>query len=133
VATTDDTRWLRICGILFCLLAVSNCTKFIEASPHQGFMLFGMRQHGLPNLFWGWVFGIYLAIYGVGVLRMRAWALPMGIAYAIYVVLNLILFTIRMPEEAWARPIFGLVYIIVAVGVSSGTVVLLRRNRAALG
>jgi hypothetical protein len=132
VATTDDNRWLRICGILFCLLAVSNCTKFIEASPHQGFMLFGMRQHGLPNLVWGWVFGIYLAIYGVGVLRRRAYALPMGIAYAIYVVLNLILFTIRMPEEAWARPIFGLVYIIVAVGVSSGPVVLLRRNRAAL-
>jgi hypothetical protein len=132
VATTDDNRWLRICGILFCLLAVSNCTKFIEASPHQGFMLFGMRQHGLPNLVWGWVFGIYLAIYGVGVLRRRAYALPMGIAYAIYVVLNLILFTIRMPEEAWARPIFGLVYIIVAVGVSSGAVVLLRRNRAAL-
>ena len=132
MATTDDNRWLRICGILFCLLAVSNCTKFIEASPHQGFMLFGMRQHGLPNLVWGWVFGIYLAIYGVGVLRRRAYALPMGIAYAIYVVLNLILFTIRMPEEAWARPIFGLVYIIVAVGVSSGAVVLLRRNRAAL-
>lgn len=132
MATTDDARWLRICGILFCLLAFSNCTKFIEASPHQGFMLFGMRQHGLPNLFWGWVFGIYLAIYGVGILRKRAWALPMGIAYAIYVVLNLILFTIRMPEEAWARPIFGLGYIIVAVGVSSGAVVLLRRNRAAL-
>ena len=46
MATTDDARWLRICGILFCLLAVSNCTKFIEASPHQGFMLFGMSDHG---------------------------------------------------------------------------------------
>ena len=132
VTTTDDARWLRIFGICFCLLAVSNCTKFIEASPHQGFMFFGMRQHGMPNLFWGWVFGIYLAIYGIGVLRMRAYALPMGTAYAVYVVLNLILFTIRMSDEALARPIFGVVYIIVAVGVSSGAVVLLRRNRAAL-
>jgi len=132
MAATNDRTLLRVCGICFCLLAISNCTKFIEASPHQGFMLFGMRQHGLPNLVFGWIFGIYLAIYGAGVLRMRAYALPMGVAYAIYVVLNLILFTIRMPEEAYARPIFGLAYIVVAVGVSSGAVMLLRRNRAAL-
>lgn len=125
----NDRTALRICGICFCLLAVSNATKFIEFSPHQGFMLFGMRQHGLPNLVFGWLFGIYLAIYGLGVLRRRAYALPMGIAYAIYVVLNLILFTIRMPEEAWARPIFGLVYIVVAVGVSSGAVYLLGKQR----
>jgi hypothetical protein len=131
-ATSGDARWLRIFGICFCLLAVSNCTKFIEAKPNQGFMLFGMRQHGLPNLIWGWIFGIYLAIYGIGVLRMRAYALPMGTAYAVYVVLNLILFTIRMSDEALARPILGIIYIIVAVGVSSGAVVLLRRNRAAL-
>jgi hypothetical protein len=128
----NDRTALRICGILFCLLALSNFTKFLELSPHQGFMLFGMRQHGTPNLVFGWLFGLYLLVYGIGILRMRAWALPMGIAYAIYVVLNLVLFTIRMPEEAMARPIFGLVYIVVAVGVSSGAVYLLRRQRAAL-
>jgi len=132
VPTTNDRTMLRTCGILFCLLAVSNCTKFLEMSPHQGFMFFGMRQHGLPNLVLGWMFGIYLAVYGLGVLRMRAYALPMGIAYAIYVVLNLILFTIRMPEEAYAKPIFGLAYIAVAIGVSSGTVYLLNKHRAEL-
>ena len=128
----NDRTALRICGVLFCLLAVSNFTKFLEMSPHQGFMLFGMRQHGTPNLVFGWLFGLYLLVYGIGVLRMRAYALPMGVAYAAYVVLNLILFTIRMPEEAFARPIFGLVYIIVAVGVSGGTVYLLSKNRHAL-
>src|SRR6266404_5302591 len=128
----NDRTALRICGVLFCLLAVSNFTKFLEMSPHQGFMLFGMRQHGTPNLVFGWLFGLYLQVYGIGVLRMRAYALPMGVAYAAYVVLNLILFTIRMPEEAFARPIFGLVYIIVAVGVSGGAVYLLSKNRHAL-
>ncbi len=128
----NDRTALRICGVLFCLLAVSNFTKFLEMSPHQGFMLFGMRQHGTPNLVFGWLFGLYLLVYGIGVLRMRAYALPMGVAYAAYVVLNLILFTIRMPEEAFARPIFGLVYIIVAVGVSGGAVYLLSKNRHAL-
>lgn len=128
----DDRTALRICGILFCLLAISNFTKFLEFDAHQGFMLFGMRQHGTPNLIWGWIFGLYLLVYGIGVLRLRAYALPMGSYYAGYVILNLLLFTIRMPGEALARPIFGLVYIIVAVGVSSGAVRLLRRNRALL-
>jgi len=132
VSTTNDRTALRTCGILFLLLAVSNCIKFLEYDTHQGFMFFGMRQHGTPNLVFGWLFGIYLAIYGIGVLRMRAYALPMGIAYAIYVVLNLILFTIRMPVEAFAKPIFGLVYIAVAVGVSSGAVYLLNKRRAEL-
>jgi hypothetical protein len=124
----DDRRLLQIFGVLFCLLAISNFTKFLEMSPHQGFMFFGMRQQGTMNFVWGWLFGIYLLIYGIGVLRMRRWALPMGAAYAVYVILNLILFTIRMPEEAWARPIFGLVYILVAVGVSSGAVYLLNKH-----
>ncbi len=132
MSTTNDRTALRTCGVLFLLLAVSNCTKFLEMNSHEGFMLFGMRQHGTPNFIFGWLFGIYLAIYGLGVLRMRAYALPMGIAYAIYVVFNLILFTIRMSDEAFARPIFGLVYIIVAVGVSSGAAYLLNRNREAL-
>jgi hypothetical protein len=48
------------------------------------------------------------------------------------VIVNLILFTFRMSEEALAKPIFGIVYVLVAVGVSSGAVVLLRRQRAAL-
>jgi hypothetical protein len=128
----SDRTALRICGVLFVLLAFSNFTKFLEFSPHQGFMLFGMRQRGFPNFLFGWLFGIYLLVYGVGILRDRTWALPMGVAYAVYVVLNLILFTIRMPDEAWARPIFGLVYIIVAVGVSSGAVYLLAKSRRAL-
>ena len=128
----SDRTVLRICGILFCLLALSNFTKFLELSPEQGFMLFGMRQRGTPNLVFGWLFGLYLLIYGIGVMRMRAWALPMGIAYAVYVVLNLVLFTIRMSDEAFARPVFGLVYAVVAIGVSGGTVYLLRKNRAAL-
>jgi hypothetical protein len=128
----NDRTLLRICGICFCLLAVSNFTKFLEMSPHQGFMFFGMRQHGTPNLVWGWVFGLYLLIYGIGVLRMRAWALPMGAAYAAYVVVNLVLFSIRMPGEAFEHPLFGLIYSIVAIGVSGGAVFLLRKHRGEL-
>ena len=127
-----DRRLLTICGVLFGALAISNFLKPFEFHAHHGFVLFGQRQQGLPNLLLGPLAGVVLAVYAAGVLRMRSWALPMGRIYAAYVVVNLILFTVRMSDEALARPIFGIVYTIIAVGVSSGCVYLLARNRAAL-
>ena len=128
----NDRTLLRVCGFLFCALAVSNLLKPLELDVHQGFVFFGMRQRGTWNLVLAPLAAIFLAVYGLGVLRMRSYALPMGRLYAAYVIVNLVLFAIRMSDEALARPIFGLVYVIVAIGVSSGAVWLLARNRAAL-
>ena len=128
----NDRTLLRVCGVLFCLLAVSNFLKPLEFDAHTGFVFLGMRQHGTWNLVLGPLAGLFLAVYGAGVLRMRAYALPMGRLYAAWVITNLVLFTFRMSEEALAKPIFGIVYVIVAVGVSSGCVALLARQRAAL-
>ncbi len=128
----NDRRLLTICGVLFCALAISNFLKPFEFDAHQGFVFFGMRQHGTWNLVLGPLAGLFLAVYGAGVLRLRAYALPLSRIYAAYVIVNLLLFTIRMSEEALARPIFGLVYIAIAVGVSSGCAYLLARNRALL-
>ena len=123
---------LKVCGVLFCLLAISNFLKPMEFDDHTGFVFLGKRLSGTPNLVLGSLFGAYLAVYGTAVLRMRRLALTMAWPYAAYVIVNLILFAIRMPEEALGRPIFGLVYSIVAIGVSSGAAYLLSRNREAL-
>ena len=128
----NPRRALRVCGALFCLLAVSNFLKPFEFDAHTGFVLLGKRLHGTPNLIFGPLFGLYLAIYGWGVLQMRTFALPMSYIYAAYVIVNLSLFTVRMADEAWARPLFGLAYSIVAIGVSSGSAYLLARRRAEL-
>jgi len=128
----SERTLLRICGVLFCLLAVSNFLKPLEMSEHQGFVFFGKRLHGTPNLILAPLAGLYLAIYGFGVLRLRRFALPMSYVYALYVVLNLTLFTIRMADEAQAHILFGLVYSLVAIAVSSGSAYLLTRNRTAL-
>ena len=125
----NDRQWLKLCGVLFCVLAISNMAKPLELSPHDGFVFLGLRQHGFWNLVLGPLAGLFLAVYGAGVLRMRAYALPMGRIYAAYVIVNLILFTFRMSDEALAKPIFGLVYIAIAVGVSSGCAYALARNR----
>lgn len=128
----SDRRLLQACAVLFGVLAISNLVKPLELHAHHGFVFLGMRQRGVWNVLLGPTAGVFLAVYALGVWRMRAYALPMGRAYAAWVLANLVLFTVRMSDEALARPIFGLVYAVVAIGVSSGCVVLLARNRARL-
>lgn len=128
----SDRTFLRVCAVLFGLLAISNATKPLELSVHQGFVFLGMRQHGLPNLMLGPLAGVFLATYALGVWRLRRWALPMSRIYAAWVVVNLVLFTVRMSDEALARPVFGIVYAVIAIGVSSGCARVLVRNRALL-
>ena len=106
----NDRRWLKVCGILFCALAISNFMKPLELYSHQGFVFLGQRLHGTWNLLLGPLAGLFLAVYGAGVLRLRAYALPMSRIYAGYVIVNLVLFTIRMSGEAFGKPLFGLVY-----------------------
>ena len=121
---------LSVFAILFAILGVSNALKPLEASETQGFVLFGERLSGTPNQIAGPLFAIYLWVYAFGIWRPRRWALPMGIAYAVYVIANLVLFVIRDPN---VPPMLQmLVYALVAIGVSSGAAYLLWQRRAEL-
>lgn len=128
----SDRRRLQICAVLFGVLAISNFVKPLELHAHHGFVFLGMRQRGFWNLVLGPLAGVYLAVYAAAVWRLRAFALPLGRIYAAWVILNLVLFTVRMSDEALARPVFGIVYAVIAIGVSSGCVALLTRNRTLL-
>lgn len=121
---------LTVCAILFALLGVSNALKPLEASATQGFVLFGHRLSGTPNLIAGPLFALVLWTYAAGIWRTRRWALPLGIAYAAYVVVNLVLYTRASAEAPPALFMAG--YVLVAVGVSSGAAYLLYRRRAEL-
>jgi len=81
----------------------------LEVSTHQGFVVPGQRQHGTwkPGLA-GPLAGLFLAVYGAGVLALRTYALPMSRDYAAYVIVTSMLFRVRMSDEALARPVFGL-------------------------
>lgn len=120
---------LTVCAILFGLLAVSNLLKPLQlGGDHTGFVLFGERLSGTANAIAGPAFALYLAAYAAAIWRMRPIALPMGTAYAAYVVVNLVLFVVRTPQPpGMGARLFGLVYSVVAIGVSAGAVVLLRR------
>jgi hypothetical protein len=119
---------LTIFAILFALLGVSNALKPLETSAQHGFVFFGQRLSGTPNLIAGPAFAILLWAYAFGIWRMRRWALPLGCAYAAYVIVNLALYS---PGEGQApsSTAFVLGYIAIAVGVSSGAAYLLYRRR----
>jgi hypothetical protein len=124
---TDRDRLLDVAAVLFAILAISNFAKPLATNPETGFIFFGRRLAGTPNAIIGPLFGLYLLTYAVGIWRRRRWALPMGIVYAGYVIVNLLLFTLRDPTPAAHGIAFNVVYGIVAIGISIGTVIRLRR------
>jgi hypothetical protein len=128
----NPRRSFKILAVLFGLLAVSNAAKPLEGSGDVGFVFFGERLTGTPNAIVAPLFALYLAVYAYGLWNARRFALPMATAYAAYVIVNLVMFQLRMPETAHPGIAFSLAYTIVAVGVSSGAVYLLRRHRGEL-
>jgi hypothetical protein len=117
-------------AILFGVLAISNLLKPLELSEQTGFVLFGFRLKGTANLIAGPLFGLYLLAYAAGIWRMKRYSLSMGWAYAAYVVVNLVLYGLiaeRPPGIGYV--FFMVVYSVVAIGVSSGAVIVLNQRR----
>jgi len=134
MAQAERGQALTTFAILFGLLAISNFLKPFQFGGEQtGFVFFGSRLSGAPNTLIGPAFGIFLAVYAYAIWNMRRFAIPMAHAYALYVILNLFLFSMRntTPDTAGYK-IFGAVYSAVAIGVSLGAAVLLTRRKAEL-
>ncbi len=127
-------RTFSVFAVLFAILAISNLLKPLQIGGEQtGFVFFGQRLSGTANTIAGPLFGIYLLVYALGIWRMKRFALPMGHAYATYVVLNLIMFTAKNPRPPGVGlMIFGIVYMVVAIGVSVGAAYLLTKHKAKL-
>ena len=127
-------RLFTIFAVLFGLLAISNLLKPLRlGSDETGFVFLGDRLSGIANTIVGPIFGLFLALYAFGIWKRKRFALPMGHAYATYVILNLILFTVKNPKPPGVGyVIFGIVYSLIAVGVSLGAAIFLTRNKALL-
>lgn len=124
---TPRGKALTVFAILFALLGLSNASKPLEAGATHGFVLFGQRLSGTPNLIAGPAFALLLWAYAAGIWGMRRWALPLGCVYAAYVILNLIAFVTVSPD---VPPLLGmLAYAAIAIGVSSGAAYLLYTRR----
>jgi hypothetical protein len=134
MAAANRGQVLTIFAVLFGLLAISNALKPLQIGGEQtGFVFFGQRLSGAANAVAGPAFALYLLAYAFGIWNMKRFALPMSHAYATYVILNLILFTMRNEQPPGAGyMIFVVVYAIVAIGVSVGAAVLLTQRKAEL-
>lgn len=133
-ASPRDTR-LTVFAVLFGILAISNVLKPFSLTSDSGFVFFGHRLSGTANAIIGPLFGLFLAAYAAGIWWMRKYALPMAWAYAVYVLINLVLFNFYGPKPEGAGlgyAIFGVVYAVVALGVAFGAVAALRQRAAAL-
>jgi len=134
MAAVNHSQTFKVFAVLFTLLAVSNLLKPFQFGGEQtGFVFFGQKLTGTANMIAGPLFGLYLLVYAFGLWRARRFALPMGHAYATYVVFNLILFTAKnTPPPGTGYIIFGIVYSLVAIGVSVGAAYVLTKYRAEL-
>ena len=134
MADTNRSQMFTVFAVLFALLAVSNLLKPFQIGGEQtGFVLFGQRLSGTANTLAGPLFGLYLLVYAYGIWNKKRFALPMSHAYALYVVLNLILFmtnNTRPPGVGYL--FFGIVYSVIAIGISVGAAVFLTSRKAEL-
>ena len=116
-------RVLTALAVLMGLMAFSNIWKPIAQvmAPESsaGFVFFGQRLHGVANAVIGPLFGVALAAYAYGVWTMRRWVVPLAMAYAAYVPVNLVLFAMDPPPGSGGA-VFGAIYALVAIGVSGG-------------
>ena len=118
-------------AVLFALLALSNFSKPFSHDPQTSFIFLGARTAGTTQAILASLFGIFLVIYAAGIWLMRRWALPMAYAFAAWVVVNMVMFGARNPQPP-GQLLFGLMSIVIGVGVSAGAAVVLRRRQTQL-
>jgi hypothetical protein len=125
---------LTTMAILFAILAITDILKpFHLEGATTGLVFFGKRLSGVPDAILGPVLGIILLTYAAGIWRMRRYAIYLGFAYAIYVTINLVLFTAtNPPPPSQGEMIFGIVYSILALIFSWGAAIILSRRKAEL-
>ncbi len=120
---------LTIFAILFGLLAISNFLKPFSHDPGVGFVFMGVRLHGTGNAVMGPLFGLCLAIYAYGIWAMRRFALPVAYIYTAWVIVNMVLFSMKNHPEPPPSLIFTITATAIGIGVPLATAVILSRRQ----
>jgi hypothetical protein len=125
---------LTVISVLLVLLAIEDVLKpFHLEGGTTGLVFFGTRLSGVADAIFAPLFGLFLLFYASTIWRMRRVALTVAYGYAVYVVINLMLFTMKNPAPAArSEQIFGIVYSILAVAITWGTAIYLSRRKADL-
>ena len=135
---------LTTMAILLALVAIEDVLKpFGRQGPttpasflpriQPGIVVLGVRHTGSEAAILGPLVAAVLVLYAIGIWRMKRYAVTVAWIYAVYVIFNLMLFTIRNPPPpTQGEMIFGIVYSIVAIVLTVGTAFALTRRRTDL-
>jgi hypothetical protein len=122
--------------VLFGLLTLSNCTKawqHLQDPKVLGIVILGIRFETFgANLALGWAMGLVTGAYAYGLWTLRRWLIPLSIAWAFWVPVNLVLFWYRQTDPN-IPPVAGILgYLAIALGGSIGTALYLAYHRERL-
>jgi hypothetical protein len=121
---------LRICTVLIALRGLTNVVKPLGAG--SGLVFFGTLMTGTANLILAPLLGAYMLALAYGMWAMRRFALPMVIAYAVFVPINMVLFVIIEGIPArYSAAQYG-IFMIAGIGVTAGAAWLLAQRKAEL-
>ena len=121
---------LTVLAILFALAAIQDILKPLHLEgPTTGLVFLGTRLSGPGNTVMSVVLALFLAIYAVGIWRMNKYALTLGFIYAVYVLFNIVVFSIRYAGEDNGSPAFQFGFTIGAIAIPWASAILLWRRR----
>ena len=126
---------LTILALVFVVAGVQSILKPFATVPDAGFMLLGFRTDGLLEAIVARVHAALMLGLAYGIWRRKRYALYFLLVYTPYVLLNLILFSLRYE---WTSPgdlpvpLFAAIYALIALGVPGATAYLLSRRRPEL-
>ncbi len=91
-------RFVQICAILIVLRSFTNFAKLFRGDDAV-MVFFGQILAGGQVAIPAIMVGLFMLITGLGMLRGASWALPMISAYAAFVAINLLAWTLMNPDE----------------------------------
>jgi len=121
---------LRILAVLFALRALTDVVKPMLAG--SGVVFLGKLWTGVANDVLAPVLGIALLVYAFSIWTMRRFALPLGIAYAGLVAVNVFLFPVFQGLPRGFSVVGYVAFGVIGIGASVAAVWLLGRHRVEL-
>jgi hypothetical protein len=97
--------------------------------PTTGLVFLGTRLSGSANLVMSVVLAIFLASYAVSIWGMNKRALTLGFIYGVYVLFNIVIFSIRYAGENNGSRAFLFGFVISAIAIPWASVIVLWRRR----
>jgi hypothetical protein len=91
-------RFVQVCAILIVLRSFTNFAKLFQGEDAM-MVFFGQILRGGEVALPAVLIGAFMLVTGVAMLMGARWALPMITAYAVFVAINLLAWTVTNPEE----------------------------------